>query len=540
MAKSSYTVHFRPPRAHGFTVTVGENPVVVGRSGGEGQIELDDRRVSSSHGRLWADDQGLWYEDLGSTNGSWLAGKSLTQAVLLQPDSEIVLGETRLRLFTPPPSGAMALGSQPLTPPPSPTPQPLSPDLPAGLKVRLVGRVGGSGLTQALEGGAVPYLSAIYSLTERLLDTHHPDFLAQVLQDAAQAVPFVSHMAVVAWPPRPDGGLEALAGDASTVSTSLARHAVEQSKAMLFSSGELPPTLANAPSLKMSGMRSAIYVPLLTGQEHPGQALGLLCVDSPLPMRELDFQFLCAVAGLVAGRLAAEKIRRQESRRQALISFLQIASHDLKNPLTAIENCGRLLRRLPQERQGPVLEILEGASARATDLIRTYLDAAAVEGGKPLEVSWEALDIRRLVDQEMDFLKIALRDRIQGIELINEIPEIPLKGDARKLRQVFSNLLSNAIKYSPGGGQIRVTANLYGSMWRFCVEDQGVGIAPENLPRLFAEFSRVGDRSLAPGTGLGLWLTAALVQAHGGEIGVESEPGEGSRFWFTLPALTDN
>jgi len=121
--------------------------------------------------------------------------------------------------------------------------------------------------------------------------------------------------------------------------------------------------------------------------------------------------------------------------------------------------------------------------------------------------------------------KITVTHQVQG----------PIQGDERKLRQVFANLLSNAVKYSPEGGEIEIHSADQGQALRISIRDNGVGISPENQQRLFSAFERVGDRSIASGTGLGLWLTAALVHAHGGEIGVQSELGQGSTFWFTLP-----
>ena len=209
---------------------------------------------------------------------------------------------------------------------------------------------------------------------------------------------------------------------------------------------------------------------------------------------------------------------------------MQIASHDLKNPLQAIENCVRILERLPKEKQAPVLELLLGASGRAKELIINYLDLATIEGGKPLEIHPERLDLAALVDEEICFLSAAQREDMQKITVRNEAQGVIL-GDERKIRQVLANLFSNAVKYSPDGGEIRV----YREGNQICITDQGVGISPENQQKLFSAFERVGDRSIASGTGLGLWLTAALVHAHGGQIGVSSELGKGSTFWFRLP-----
>lgn len=518
MAKG-YQVEFRNPRSGSVTVEIGPGRLAVGRLNSGADIEVDDRGVSSRHGALWSDPQGVWYEDLGSSNGSWLGQEKLNGPTRLSTDTEVLLGETTLTL------------------------KPTQIELPPGMKLSLLGKVGSRGLTEAMaqraESGA--YLTALYGLTEGLLRGDSLEFIPEALQRVSEAVPLARQMAVVAWPPESDGSLRQIAGSASgAFSSSMARYAVEQGRAIMLTSGELPPQLANAPSIRLRGIRSSVYVPLES--DNAEEILGLLCVDSMIPLLELDFQFLCAVAGLLASKLASERLRQQanqealqrqhqQSRREALASFLQIASHDLKNPLTAIENCGRLLRRLPPEKQGPTIDILLGASGRATDLIRTYLDAAAVESGKPLQVDWEDLDVSALVNEETEFLRAAFHGQMDHVRVVNLIAEPCLRADSRKLRQVFCNLLTNAIKYSPQGGDVVISRE--GN--RFSVKDQGVGIAHENLPKLFAAFERVGDRSIATGTGLGLWLTAALVHAHDGEIGVESTPGQGSTFWFSIP-----
>jgi signal transduction histidine kinase len=516
MAKSLHLVQLQHPHKGAQSFEIGTRRVALGRVNSGAEIEVDDALVSKRHGSLWADDRGVWYEDSGSTNGSWVGEQRLQGPVLLKSGQEVKLGNFHLKL------------------------RDETLELPPGLELSLLGQVGGQGLTKILgQSSDANYLSALYALTEGLLRSDSLEYIPEALNQVRQAVPVPLQMAVLAWPPESDGSLRFLCGQRSGVSSSLARYAVEQGRALLLT-GALPEAVANAPSIRLRNILGAVYVPLQGGAEE--EILGLLCADSPLPLKEVDFQFLCAVAGLLAGKLWSERLhqeanrqalekQQQQSRREALASFLQIASHDLKNPLTAIENCGRLLRRLPPERHAQIIDILLGASARATDLIRTYLDAAAVDGGKPLEVQWEEVDVARLVNEETQFLRAALREGMDKIQVVNKVVCPPLRADSRKLRQVFCNLLSNAIKYSPNGGVVSVG----NEGTRFWVKDEGVGIAPEHMSRLFAAFERVGDRSIASGTGLGLWLTAALIHAHGGDIGVDSRPGQGSTFWFTVP-----
>jgi signal transduction histidine kinase len=119
------------------------------------------------------------------------------------------------------------------------------------------------------------------------------------------------------------------------------------------------------------------------------------------------------------------------------------------------------------------------------------------------------------------------------------LPEKPLTApfDARRIEQVLLNLVSNAIKFTTTGGCVRVEVRPEGEHLRCAVSDTGIGIAPEDVPRLFQRFSQLaGGVRKEGGTGLGLSIAKALVEAHGGAIGVESQPGVGSTFWFTLPA----
>lgn len=491
----AYQISLTHPRLGETTCEFDGQPTLLGRTGSGAAIEVADPRVSSRHGEIWADAQGIWYKDLGSSNGSWLNGTRLQQPVKLGPEIQLTLGETSLSVAR---------------------------QLPDGLRLSLLGRSGSHGLTMAL-GDQSKYLQAIYALTESLFAE---EFLPELLKRVQEAVPLAHQPSVIAWPPKADGSLTYLSGRQGSASSTLAHYAAEQGKAMLFAGEELDDGLGNAPSIRLTGIKGAIYVPL----EHDEEVFGMLCAGSMLPFSELDFQFFCAAAGLLAARLSSERLRQQAAQREALANFLQIASHDLKNPLQAIDNCVRILERLPKEKQAPVLEMLMGASGRAKELIINYLDIATIEGGKPLEINPKQLDLGALVEEEIRFLRAAQHEDMEKITVVNEARGTIL-ADERKIRQVLANLFSNAVKYSPDGGEIRV----YLRDKQICISDHGVGISPENQQKLFSAFERVGDRSIARGTGLGLWLAAALVHAHGGQIGVTSELGHGSTFWFTLP-----
>jgi signal transduction histidine kinase len=127
--------------------------------------------------------------------------------------------------------------------------------------------------------------------------------------------------------------------------------------------------------------------------------------------------------------------------------------------------------------------------------------------------------------------------RDKNITLNEDIPaELPeMEIDDERMRQVFVNLLSNAIKYSDSGGSVTVRAEKHPDELIFQVSDHGIGMSPETMKHLFERFYRAGDKSGRGGTGLGLYITRQIVEAHGGHIWVESRPSEGSTFSFNLP-----
>lgn len=472
--------------------------MVLGRPGGGADLVVSDPGLSRRHARLWPEAGWLWFEDLGSVNGSWVDGVRLLEPRRLTPGLEIRVGHTTLALD-------------------------VTPELPVQLE-------SSTGLGGLLAGEA--HVAALYAMVESLLGGTPGDSVPGVLARLREEMPGAERLALVAWPPPEEGEWRELTGAPSSfVSRSLARYAVERGRALLFSDHAPPGDLEVSASALFKGIRSAAYVPLQARDE----VLAVLCVDCPqLPLTPGQFHFVCAVGGLLLSALAAERLREEarlrhqvEARREGLAAFLKIASHDLKGPLHAIANGAELLRRAPAERQPVLLDIIQRASARAEDLIKNYLDVAQVEDGRQLTVEWSVLDPRQLVTEECELLARP--------GLVNAVGCGPIRADERKLRQVFANLLSNAIKFSPPEGPIIVRSEDTAEGVRFSVSDQGVGISAEDQESLFQAFQRVGDRSLAPGSGLGLWLSAALIAAQGGRLGVTSSPGEGSTFWFELP-----
>jgi signal transduction histidine kinase len=178
------------------------------------------------------------------------------------------------------------------------------------------------------------------------------------------------------------------------------------------------------------------------------------------------------------------------------------------------------------------LRKIQGGIHSLVRMINDFLDLAQFEGSS-YRLNEQETDLCWIVDCTIDELR-PLADA-RRITLSKALPGKPvtLWGDARRLAQVLNNLVDNAIKFTEPGGQVAIKVQTHGSHVLVRVEDSGAGIPPEELPTLWDRYVR--GRSSAPGTGLGLLIVREIVEAHRGEVGVESEVGRGSTFWFRLP-----
>ncbi len=217
--------------------------------------------------------------------------------------------------------------------------------------------------------------------------------------------------------------------------------------------------------------------------------------------------------------------------------FLASASHDLKNPLTAIIGYADLLQRVdePTERQQQFIQRIQTASGRMMELIRDLMDLARIDMG--LELRRERLDLRDLVASELEEFRDQAAVKHQTVSLELGTEPVLAEVDLARMLQVLRNLVSNAIKYTPEGGQITLNVAAVERMAQIQVRDTGLGIPEPDLPRIFEKFYRVHttDREGIEGSGLGLAIAKAIVEQHGGQIAVESVVGRGSCFTVTVP-----
>jgi len=220
--------------------------------------------------------------------------------------------------------------------------------------------------------------------------------------------------------------------------------------------------------------------------------------------------------------------------------FVSNVSHELKTPLTSIKGFVETLKegalKDPAHAQR-FLDIILKHTKRLEDLVNDILNLSAIES-KEFKLNKEAVPPGHILKAVLSFYRNQLESKRQqfSTDIPVNIPNIIV--DVKKIEQVFSNLLDNAIKYTPAEGKISITAKTEGKFVRVDVTDSGIGIAQDDLPRLFERFYRVNkDRSREMGgTGLGLAIVKHIVQAHGGRIEVQSLPGKGSTFSVFLPA----
>ncbi|MDP8215742.1 MAG: ATP-binding protein [Candidatus Kaelpia imicola] len=223
--------------------------------------------------------------------------------------------------------------------------------------------------------------------------------------------------------------------------------------------------------------------------------------------------------------------------------FVANASHEIRAPLAIIkESVSLFLDHMSKdlaEEQKSILSMTKVNIDRLAKMVNSLLDASKIEAGK-LEIDKEEINIKEIILDvvvEMGYLT----DK-RGIAIIEKLPQEDLYAfcDKEKIRRVLTNLVSNALKFTDSGGSIKVECSKNSEEVRISVSDTGCGIAQEDISKLFDKYSQFGkkkDKDIK-GTGLGLSIVKGIVQMHGGKVWVESKPGEGSRFCFTLPRLT--
>jgi signal transduction histidine kinase len=219
--------------------------------------------------------------------------------------------------------------------------------------------------------------------------------------------------------------------------------------------------------------------------------------------------------------------------------FLANMSHELRTPLNAIIGFSQVLRQRLfgeiNEKQDEYLDDILSSGNHLLSLINDVLDLSKVEAGQ-VELEIAAFSLREALERGVVMVREPAAK--SGVRLsLEPAPDVDIvEGDERRVRQIVFNLLSNAVKFTPAGGSVIVAMERVGEEVQVSVTDTGLGIAPEDQERIFEEFQQtdvgVTERE---GTGLGLALSRRLVKLHGGRIWVESEPGRGSRFVFTLP-----
>jgi signal transduction histidine kinase/DNA-binding NarL/FixJ family response regulator len=225
---------------------------------------------------------------------------------------------------------------------------------------------------------------------------------------------------------------------------------------------------------------------------------------------------------------------RQQQAVRARDDMVNVVSHDLRTPLHVMTMTTALLKReLHADPRMRYVERIERSTEQMTRLISDLLDVARIESGTlAVETAPHAVDM--IIASASDMLKPLAMSRSLALT-VSIARGLPLvSADRPRILQVLTNLVGNAIKFTPPGGRIDLSAALQGDRVRFEVRDSGPGIAAEHLPRVFDRFWQA-RRNDSAGAGLGLAIAKAIVEAHGGTIGVESEVGAGCCFHFSLP-----
>ncbi len=298
--------------------------------------------------------------------------------------------------------------------------------------------------------------------------------------------------------------------------------------------------------LERFGFRASLAVPLLREDRIIGglvvrrKSTGEFRPEVIELLKTFATQSVLAIQNARLFREIEEKSRQIEAANRHKSEFLANMSHELRTPLNAIIGFSEVLQEKLfgelNEKQAEYTDDILSSGRHLLSLINEILDLSKVEAGR-MELELATFDLPLAIDNARTFVRE--RATRHGIALDVTVDDRlgDFVGDERKIKQILLNLLSNAVKFTPEGGRIGINARQTDGSVEISVTDTGVGIAPEDQPKIFEEFRQVGSdyAHKVEGTGLGLTLAKKFVELHGGKIWVESEVGKGSTFTFTLP-----
>jgi len=348
-------------------------------------------------------------------------------------------------------------------------------------------------------------------------------------------------------------------GGALSISTGIARQVATSGKPVVSTDALSDRRLQDHQSIADHGIRSVVCVPLV---DKVGVPMGVIYVDTRtagVGFDEEDRDFLGAFANYAAIAIENQKLFDEASARARMeeelramrkldemkSELISVVAHDVRTPLTSIISFAEILaddfEEIEPEMRKSYLERIVREANRLNRLTSDYLDLAKIEAGR-LSLKIETVDPEVLVRESCEAFEGQAAAHGIRLRAVARASPGPLRADRDRLLQVLANLLSNALKFTPEGGEIRVgleRAELPGPRpaAAFEVADTGSGIPPEDLDKLFRKFAQAGAAVAGRprGTGLGLVVAREIVELHGGRIGVESTPGEGSRFRFIVP-----
>ena len=304
---------------------------------------------------------------------------------------------------------------------------------------------------------------------------------------------------------------------------------------------ETEPRLSGPDLLQSHNIKSGIST-VIGSIDEPWGILGTHDAASKT-FKDEDVNFVQSVANVLAEAIERHRYQEQleqliddlEESNERLEQFAYAASHDLQEPLRMVSSYLQLIERryadeLDEDGQEFIDFAVDGAD-RMRDMIDALLEYSRVDTrGDPLQ----PVELNDVFADVQEDLQVKIEESDTQITT-DSLPHV--EGDPHQLRQLFQNLLDNAIEYSGDDPpQVHVSATRFGDEWKLSVNDEGVGIESEDQDRIFDVFQRLHTDDEHAGTGIGLALCRRIVERHGGEIWLDSEPGEGSTFWFTLPA----